>query len=257
MKSTINLALVDIVVRKDFHQHVALMFYRDEKVARYLAFSAGGLQVCVAPIAQFLEQFKTISANSLEHDVSSMLKSVTSAYSPDVSAAPILLEIITMNTKTETLADIVLAYNKLAFTAGRPTIKEFKSKAVGLERIEALKKEIAKPSAAQEAVRVHTAAAAAAGAARKAKIEAPKAKPVPAKPTKPAKVVPAKAAAAKPAAKTEGKKRGLGIGAFCYELLRKGKTNDEILTAVKAKFPDASTSASSVAWYRNKLKEEA
>ena len=40
------------------------------------------------------------------------------------------------------------------------------------------------------------------------------------------------------------------------ELIRKGKDNAAVLEAVKAKFPDASTSPSSVAWYRNKLKSE-
>jgi len=63
-------------------------------------------------------------------------------------------------------------------------------------------------------------------------------------------------AAAKKASATPVKAKAQGIGAFCMELIRKGKDNAAVLEAVKAKFPDASTSPSSVAWYRNKLKSE-
>ena len=53
----------------------------------------------------------------------------------------------------------------------------------------------------------------------------------------------------------ESKPRGLGIGAFCNELIIAGKTNTEILDAVKAKWPEAKTTVASLAWYRNDLKK--
>lgn len=60
-------------------------------------------------------------------------------------------------------------------------------------------------------------------------------------------------------AKPTGKQKVLNpesIGGICCDLLLKGKSTEEILAAVLKKFPDASTSASSIAWYRNKLKKE-
>lgn len=52
------------------------------------------------------------------------------------------------------------------------------------------------------------------------------------------------------------KKRGSGIGDAIRDLLRAGKTNPDILEAIKKKFPDANTSLSSINWYRGKLRAE-
>ena len=43
-----------------------------------------------------------------------------------------------------------------------------------------------------------------------------------------------------------------GIGELCYSLIAKGKPDDAILKAVKAKFPKAKTSLKSLAWYHSK-----
>ena len=40
------------------------------------------------------------------------------------------------------------------------------------------------------------------------------------------------------------------------ELIRAGKTNEEVLAAVKEQFPDAKTSMASINWYRNKLRTD-
>lgn len=73
-----------------------------------------------------------------------------------------------------------------------------------------------------------------------------------------AKPVKAKRAGAdgKPKKKAAAVPRGQGIGAFCEGLLLKGKSTEEVLAAVKEKFPAAKTGPASVAWYRNKLREE-
>lgn len=55
--------------------------------------------------------------------------------------------------------------------------------------------------------------------------------------------------------KGESKPRGTGIGAYCIELLLKGKSNEETAAMARDKF-GSSTSTSSVAWYRSKLKSE-
>jgi hypothetical protein len=67
------------------------------------------------------------------------------------------------------------------------------------------------------------------------------------------KAAPAAKATKKAAAPAEGAKKR-GVGAFCKELIVKGKTNDEILEALAKEFPDANTSKGSLAFYRNAVK---
>lgn len=55
--------------------------------------------------------------------------------------------------------------------------------------------------------------------------------------------------------KTEKVKKP-GVGDVAIEALRAGKSNEEVLAIVQKKFPDASVSASSIAWYRNKLRSD-
>jgi membrane protein involved in colicin uptake len=47
-----------------------------------------------------------------------------------------------------------------------------------------------------------------------------------------------------------------GVGDLAKELIRDGKTNEQVLEAVKAKFPEAKTSMASINWYRNKLRTD-
>lgn len=75
-----------------------------------------------------------------------------------------------------------------------------------------------------------------------------------------------KAAPKKPAAKPTAKKpavkekatsgRKPGTGALITEMLLAGKTNDAILEKVRSQFPDSTANASTVSWYRSKLKKE-
>lgn len=188
-------------------------------------------------------------------------------------------------------AELLTVYNDIAAAVGKPLLKSFKQgKAMLLERIEALQAEAAKPTTEQQEAKASNAAKAEKRLAGLAslkpteentmattkKVAAPKAKPEAAKPAaKPAKAparsttkpvaaskhVPAAKPAPSPAKKAAGAPakpaaKAQGIGAFCMDLIRKGKDNAAVLEAVKAKFPDASTSPSSIAWYRNKLKSE-
>lgn len=64
--------------------------------------------------------------------------------------------------------------------------------------------------------------------------------------------------ATKKAAKktTEKKDKKPGVGDVAIEALRAGKSNEDVLAIVQKKFPDASVSISSIAWYRNKLRSD-
>jgi hypothetical protein len=64
-----------------------------------------------------------------------------------------------------------------------------------------------------------------------------------------------KAAAEKPAKEPKAPK-GPTVGDVAIEAIRAGKTNEETLAVVKAKFPEAKTKLASINWYRNKLRSE-
>ncbi len=64
------------------------------------------------------------------------------------------------------------------------------------------------------------------------------------------------ATAKKTAAKKPAAEKKPGVGDVAIEALRNGKDNEETLAIVSKKFPDASVSISSIAWYRNKLRSE-
>lgn len=67
---------------------------------------------------------------------------------------------------------------------------------------------------------------------------------------------PTDAATATPVPKAEAAPKGPGIGDRAKALIREGKTNQEVLTAIKAEFPGANTSMASINWYRNKLRTD-
>ena len=50
------------------------------------------------------------------------------------------------------------------------------------------------------------------------------------------------------------KEKTPGVGDVAKDLIRGGKTNEEVLAAIKEQFPDANTSMASINWYRNKLR---
>lgn len=52
------------------------------------------------------------------------------------------------------------------------------------------------------------------------------------------------------------KLKGVTIGSFALEQMKKGLDNKAVLDAVKAKFPDAKTGMASINWYRNKAVNE-
>jgi len=47
-----------------------------------------------------------------------------------------------------------------------------------------------------------------------------------------------------------------GVGKVAMQAIRAGKTNEEALAIVQAKFPDSKTTKASINWYRNKLRAD-
>lgn len=47
-----------------------------------------------------------------------------------------------------------------------------------------------------------------------------------------------------------------GVGEIAKGLIRDGKTNEEVLAAIREQFPEAKTSMASINWYRNKLRSD-
>ena len=54
----------------------------------------------------------------------------------------------------------------------------------------------------------------------------------------------------------EVKPRGKGIGARAMELLLEGKGTQEVIATVKAEIPDSNPTPATIAWYKNKLRQE-
>lgn len=54
----------------------------------------------------------------------------------------------------------------------------------------------------------------------------------------------------------EAKTPKRGVGTVIRERLAAGDTNDMALEAVKAEFPDSSTSVQTVSWYRNQMRKD-
>lgn len=295
MSKLVTLPLSELKVCMEHHAHVAIEFSRGSKWSEFIHFESEGPCKGRALTTTFKRDYYRNSDTPIDRAALSFLRAYKRAYAPEHGLFEIIMEIYIMSVtesnpkglQSLATAELLVVYNDIAAAAGKPLLKSFKQgKAVLLERIEALQADAAAPTAAQEAAKTSNAAKAEkrlAGLAslkpteendmtattKKAaapKAVKPAAKPVakPSKaPTTAAVVAPKRSAATKPVPVTSKKAvaapvkaKAQGIGAFCMELIRKGKDNAEVLEAVKAKFPDASTSPSSIAWYRNKLKSE-
>lgn len=272
----VNIPLDKLVVRKDFNAHVALEFYRGDKWSEYLAFDPQGLQKYREPTAKFEARYNKLVDTPIERAALTFVGSLKGAYLPGDGVAEIILEVFTMaatNNNDLTTLDtkaLLEVYNKLATAAGKPELKSFKeSKAKLIARINDLQAEVAKLTPKQTANKGAAAAKAEKRLEGLKELKESKAKQSE-RTTAAAKVAPkdkAKPAQNEPKPKMTSKEAGKkgaevtkaksqGIGAFCMDLIKAGKNNAEVLAAAQKQFPNAKTSASSVAWYRNKLKSD-
>lgn len=280
----------DATVRLDHNRHVGVEFYRDDDEVKYLAYTPHGLEIFSMPPAQYDREFRQRLLQPIGSVALDLLAATHRyAYAPGKGVLETLMEIHTMATTNGTndltaldMKGLTDHYNGIAKAIGRDPVKGFKSKAEALKRIEAVSAVATKPSDKQAAnTAEREASETTKPVAKKAEKKADKPASAAKKAEKPAETSRAmkataevlskpnpKAAkkadkearfpsAAKKASKPkDAKPRGQGIGAFCMELIKKGKTNEQVLAAVREKFPGASTSPASVAWYRNKLKDE-
>lgn len=242
-------------LRKDHNAHIALEYEQVRGVSRFLYFTPSGLQRDELGTESFERRFKTAMDQPLGAAALRLLGLNRSAYLPDNRVNTILLEIYLMETtattdlSSMTLDQLMVVYDGLRTVANKPAVKKFKSKGEAVKRIEALRAEIAALTPVQEEHRKERAEAAdkrLASVKERAATERAERKVTPKAPKAP-KAAPTK---------REPKPKGQGIGAFCMGLIQAGKSNEDVLAAVAEKFPDAKTSAASVAWYRSKLKSE-
>jgi hypothetical protein len=281
----VNISLCDMGAVLSHERRVAVPFYRDDRKVGFLQFEPAGPVLRELPVDSFDRSYRKRHEEPVLSVVLKLVGAVRTCYMPGSRVMPTLMEIFNMaitegsgDLDSLSQAELTKRYNELAEAAKKPTVKGFKDKSTAISRIRALQGEVAEPTAAQKkaqaerddkeshandnAFNKHLAAKRAAKANGKKTLDdvKPAAKtngestPPAAKKT----VAQKKPGAAKKAkaADAEKKPRGRGIGAFACDLILKGKTNEEVLEAVKKQFPDASTSASSVAWYRNHLKNE-
>lgn len=274
MTKRVNIALDKLVVRKDFNAHVALEFYRGDKWSEYIAFDPSGPQKYRESTAKFEARYNKLVDTPIERAALTFVGSLKGAYLPGDGVAEIILEVFTMaatNNNDLTALDtkaLLETHNKLAAAAGKQELSSFKSgKGKLIEKIEALQVEVAKLTPKQAANKASSAAKA---EKRLEGLKEPRTKPITTmkrvqseahestRTTSAAKAAPkAKAKPAQNEPKTaKDAAKGQGIGAFCMSLIKAGKNNAEVLAAAQKQFPNAKTSASSVAWYRNKLKSD-
>ena len=117
------------------------------------------------------------------------------------------------------LVQLVAWYNKLAASVNKPPRKSFESKAAALTAIEKLDTIIAQQTPQQEAAQTR-------------------------RNTMSEKDV------------AEKKPRGKGIGARAKELILEGKTVAEVIETIQAEIEGANPTAATIAWYKNKLRQE-
>ena len=127
------------------------------------------------------------------------------------------------NLSEMSLEELVSRYNAIAVAAGKKPRKSFDSKKAALEAIEKLDGEIQPPTEAQ---------------------------------VKAAETSTQRRSTTMTENTQEVKVRGKGIGARAMELLIEGKTTQEVIDTVKAEIPDANPTPATIAWYKNKLRQE-
>lgn len=140
----------------------------------------------------------------------------------------LLGEIILKNISEMTLAEVTSRYNSLCVAAGKKPRKSFDSKKVALEALEKLDSEtkvasVAQEQSASESTRYRS-------NKMNQQVEGTEVKEV--------------------------KPRGKGIGARAMELLLEGKSTQEVIDTVKAEIPDANPTPATIAWYKNKLRQD-
>lgn len=202
------------------------------KVVKFIMIGGYGPMFGSMPRLEFYKEFnKELGYTPLDAAIS-LIRASKRAYRHNGEVIEYLFkEIILKNLQTGTLAELVLAYNKLAVAAGKKPRKAFDSKALALEAIEALDATLVEPTPEQ------TISAEQSNRRSKMSTETQFDE-------NGQEIV------------KEVKSRGKGIGSRAMELLVEGKSTAEVIAIVKEEIEGAEPTPATIAWYKNKLRQE-
>ena len=212
-------------VRRSRHGKVALVI-GGNTIIKYVSVDGNSPKFYSAHYREFNSEFNKKLELTAEQAALSFLKVAKRAFKHNGDVIKFLMEEILMKNISEmTLDEIVSRYNELAVAANKPTRKSFSSKKAALEALEKLDAEVkvATPEQVQAAEK---------STQRRSNNMSENGE------TK------------------EVKQRGKGIGAMAMDLLLQGKGTKEVIDAVKEAIPDANPTPATIAWYKNKLRQE-
>lgn len=189
---------------------------------KYITTSGTGPIVVLRAKQDFLNEWpKVIDNMPVTEAVVSYLCQAKRAYKHAPKVIVILWEIFMAQCSSEmSLTQLMLWYNKLAATVNKKPRNAFASKAEALAAIEKLDIIIAQQTPQQEAAQT-----------RRSKMSDQD-------------------------VAVEKKPRGKGIGARAMELILEGLSNQEVIDTIKVEIEGANPTAATIAWYKNKLRQE-
>lgn len=189
---------------------------------KYITTASTGPVVILQDKKDFIKDWpKVLTTISAQDAVVSYLCQAKRAYKHSPSIIAVLWELFMSQCSTEmSLQQLTSWYNKIANSLGKPVRKGFESKAAALAAIEKLDTMVAQQTPQQEAAQT-----------RRSKMS-------------------------EQDVAVEKKPRGKGIGARAMELILEGKANQEIIDTIKAEIEGANPTAATIAWYKNKLRQE-
>ena len=212
-------------VRRSRHGKAA-MVVGGKSILKFIMLDGNGPKFGSAESREFYSEFNKTLVMTDDAAAISFLKAAKQGFRHNAEIIKFLMEEILMKNLSEmSLAEITSRYNSIAIAAGKKPRKSFDSKKAGLEALEKLDAEVGVATPAQEQ-------AATTSTQRRSN---------------------------KMTENVEGKEvkvRGKGIGARAMELLIEGKSTQEVIDTVKAEIPDSNPTPATIAWYKNKLRQE-
>ena len=193
-------------------------------IIKFLMVKGNGPEFGSMGFKDFYGEFNLKLSMSVEAAALSFLGVAKRALKHNHEVVAFLLgEILMKNLAEMSLEELVSRYNSLCVAAGKKPRKSFDSKKAALEAIERLDGEITPPTPAQ---------------------------------VKAAETSTQRRSITMTEENKEVKPRGKGIGARAMELLIEGKSTQEVIDIVKAEIDGANPTPATIAWYKNKLRQE-
>lgn len=212
-------------VRRSRHGKAALVV-GGKGILKFIMLDGNGPKFGSADSREFYAEFNKVLPMTEEEAAISFLRAAKQGFKHSAEVVQFLMkEILMKNLSEMSLVELVTRYNSICVPAGKKPRKSFDSKKDALEALEKLDAEVGVATPAQEQ------------AAEKQ----------------------TQRRSTRMTANTEGKEvkvRGKGIGARAMELLLEGKGTQEVIDTIKAEIPDASPTPATIAWYKNKLRQD-